>query len=179
MKDFFADIRNKMNEDKSGCTNCTNLEDALKSKNREIKELKNELEERERLLQESKWKYKEMKRKYKDKKKEVKENKEPLHEQQKFGSVAIAKEKLSLCRDNEFSKYVGDLLDICFGREVLSNSILKCPNKRTLKTSVLDADVVNDIICHTKEKFQSVTIAMVRAAIRQKLNTCHKAKKIK
>lgn len=179
-KDFFLTVRGLMKEKKDPCNNCDKLQGILKNKNEEIERLLADLKNRENLLEESKQKYKEMKRKYKEKKREIKERNEPEPvEGIKFGTLTIPKQKVSLCRDKDYSKYVGDLLEICFGRDILSQSVLKCPSKRTSKTSILDQEIVNDIICHTLEKFSSISVTMVRAAIRQKLNTCHKAKKIK
>ncbi|GBM10705.1 hypothetical protein AVEN_101-1 [Araneus ventricosus] len=84
-------------------------------------------------LQETKRKYKEMKRKYKEEKRQMKEeNKEVRGEMKKFGLKTIPAAKLALCR-SDYSKYVGDLLDICFGRETLSESVLKCNKNRTSK----------------------------------------------
>ncbi|GBM83180.1 hypothetical protein AVEN_43676-1 [Araneus ventricosus] len=103
------------------------------------------------------------------------ENKEVQGEMVKFGLKTIPAAKLALCR-TDYSKYVGDLLDICFGRETLSESVLKCSKSRTSKTNVLDEGTINDIMAHVMEKFQRINIGMVRAAIRQKLNTCHKSK---
>ncbi|GBO46793.1 hypothetical protein AVEN_110910-1 [Araneus ventricosus] len=103
------------------------------------------------------------------------ENKEVLGEMMKFGVKTIPAAKLALCR-SDYSKYVGDLLDICFGRETLSESVLKCNENRTSKTIVSDEGTINDIMAHVMEKFQPVSIGMVRAAIRQKLNTYHKSK---
>ncbi|GBN77818.1 hypothetical protein AVEN_123083-1 [Araneus ventricosus] len=44
------------------------------------------------------------------------ENKEVQGEMMKFCVKTIPETKLALCR-SDYSKYVGDLLDICFGRE--------------------------------------------------------------
>lgn len=182
-KDFFKAIRGNINSAKENaapsCNNCINLTERLKEKNEEINILKSELHKSEAAALEEKKKYKEMKSKYKEKKKAMKEQEmsQQIHlETKKFGSVVIPTAKLALCRRNDYSKYVGDLLDMCFGREVLSESVLKSTPKRTTKTNVLDHDVLNDIIIHVLEKFPPINIAMVRAAIRQKLNTCHKSK---
>ncbi|GBL75705.1 hypothetical protein AVEN_35081-1 [Araneus ventricosus] len=138
--------------------------------------LQNELAKIESSLQETKRKYKEMKLKYKEKKRQMKEeNKEMQGEMMKFGIETIPAAKLALCR-SDYSKYVGDLLDICFGRETLSESVLKCSKSRTSKTNVLDEGKINVIMAHVMEKFQPISIGMVQAAIRQKLNTCHKSK---
>ncbi|GBN15052.1 Retrovirus-related Pol polyprotein from transposon 17.6 [Araneus ventricosus] len=75
------------------------------------------------------------------------ENKEVQGEMVKFGLKTIPAAKLALCR-TDYSKYVGDLLDICFGRETLSESVLKCSKSRTSKTNVLDEGTINDIMAH-------------------------------
>ncbi|GBM83092.1 hypothetical protein AVEN_73090-1 [Araneus ventricosus] len=71
----------------------------------------------------------------------------------KFGLKAIPAAKLALCR-SDYSKYVGDLLDICFGRENLSASVLKCNTNSTSKTNVLDESTIYDIMAHVMEKFK-------------------------
>ncbi|GBO31692.1 hypothetical protein AVEN_249803-1 [Araneus ventricosus] len=131
--DFFKAIRKTMNKGSDNyCTNCESLNEKLKQKNVEIEILQNELAKIESSLQETKRKYKEMKLKYKEKKRQMKEeNKEVQGEMVKFGLKTIPAAKLALCR-TDYSKYVGDLLDICFGRETLSESVLKC-SKRHLK----------------------------------------------
>ncbi|GBM82389.1 hypothetical protein AVEN_84818-1 [Araneus ventricosus] len=103
------------------------------------------------------------------------ENKEVQGELMKFRVKTILAAKPALCR-TDYSKYVGDLLDICFGRETLSERVLKCSKNRTSKTNVLDEGTIKDIMTHVMEKFQPISIGMVRSAIRQKLNTCHKSK---
>ncbi|GBM05561.1 hypothetical protein AVEN_94826-1 [Araneus ventricosus] len=158
------------------CSNCESLNENLKQKNVEIERLQNELAKIESCLQETKRKYKEMKLKYKEKKRQMKEeNKEVQGEMMKFDVKTIPAAKLALCR-TDYTKYFGDLLDICFGRETLSQSVVKCSKNRTSKTNVLDEGTINDIMAHVMEKFQPISIGMVRAAIRQKLNRFHKSK---
>lgn len=181
-KEFFSQIRSKFVDKKAAiCTDCANFESILKNKNREIQQLQEKILDQENLLQKKNEKYKIMKQKYKEKKRQLREKQEEPQEENKikFGSIMIPKQKVSLCRANHYSKYVGDLLLVCFGHETLSESVLRCPNKRSAKTHVLDEEIINDVICHTIEKFEHVSVSMVRGAIRQKLNTCHKAKKIK
>ncbi|GBM15709.1 hypothetical protein AVEN_262881-1 [Araneus ventricosus] len=103
------------------------------------------------------------------------ENKEVQGEMMKFCVKTIPAAKLVLCI-SDYSIYVGDLLDICFGRKTLSESVLKCNKNRTSKTNIFDEFTINDIMAHVMEKFQPISIGMFRAAIRQKLNTCHKSK---
>ncbi|GBM74743.1 hypothetical protein AVEN_197988-1 [Araneus ventricosus] len=113
---------------------------------------------------------------YKEEKRQMKEErKEVLREMKKFGLKTIPATKLALCR-SDYSKYVGDLLDIFLGQEKLSESVLKCSKNRTSKTNVLDESTIDDIRALVMEKFKPVSIGKVRAAIRQKLNTCHKSK---
>ncbi|GBM54296.1 hypothetical protein AVEN_234119-1 [Araneus ventricosus] len=119
----------------------------------EIERLQNELAKIESSLQETKRKYKEIKLKYKEKKRQMKEeNKEVQGETMKFGAKTVPAAKLVLCR-TDYSKYVGDLLDICFGRETLSESVLKCSKSRTSKTNVLDEGTINDIMAHVVGKY--------------------------
>ncbi|GBN56917.1 hypothetical protein AVEN_199414-1, partial [Araneus ventricosus] len=174
--DFFKAIRKTMSKGSDNdCTSCESLNEKLKQKNVEIEILQNDLAKIESSLQETKRKYKEMKLRYKEKKRQMEEENKVQGEMMKFGLKIIPAAKLALCR-TDYSKYVGNLLDICFGRETLSESVLKCSKSRTSKTNVLDEGTINDIMAHVMEKFQPISIGMVRAAIRQKLNTCHKSK---
>lgn len=57
-----------------------------------------------------------MKRMYKEKKKE---RKEQPQDGQKFNSMIIPRENLSLCRDTNYSKYIGDMcLTFVFGEKL-------------------------------------------------------------
>ncbi|GBN26348.1 hypothetical protein AVEN_233384-1 [Araneus ventricosus] len=73
------------------------------------------------------------------------ETEEAQGEMKKFGFKTIPGATLMLCR-SDYSKYVGDLLDICFGRETLRQSVLKCNTDSTSKTNVLSESTINDII---------------------------------
>lgn len=77
-------------------------------------------------------------------------NEQKMQEQdvEKFGCKIIPKNKLTLCRASDYSKYTGDLLELCFGRKVLAESVLKAPTNRSAKTNVLDHEVINDILSH-------------------------------
>lgn len=180
--DFFKMIRGKMDkknqsEAKKQCEKCLDFDRILKEKCQETEKLRSDLDVREYALQNMEAKYRECKAKYKRVKCELKDLKRMEPEDTvKFGSKIIPKSKLSLCRMTDFSKYVGDLMDICFGRDTLSESVLKGPVNRSSKTQVLDGDVISDIIMHVMQTFNNVSIGKIRGAIRQKLNTCHKSK---
>lgn len=112
-----------------------------------------------------------------DKYKELKNKCETTNdiEYQKLGeSTMIPKQKLSLCRITNYSKYVGDVLDVLFSPETLGNSVARVI-KGTEK-NVLDPRIVSDVQQHVVSKFD-VSVQMVRAAIRQKLNVCDKLAK--
>lgn len=181
-KDFFKNIREKINkknqsEDKIQCEKCLDFGRILKEKCQETEKLRSDLDVRESALENMETKYREYKAKYKKVKHELKDLKRVEPEDSiKFGSKIIQKSKLSLCRMTDFSKYVGDLLDICFGRDTLSESVLKGPVNRSNKTQVLDGDIISDIIMHVMQTFNNLSVGKVRGAIRQKLNTCHKSK---
>lgn len=154
------------------------MECSLKEKGAEIERLHTELIDNKNALEKLKIKYRETKTKYKEKKSELRNLKEKEPDDViKFGSKVVPKNKLSLCRKHDMSKYVGDLLDICFGRDTLAESVLKGTVNRSQKTLVLDADVIKDIIVHIMSVYNNVPIAKVKGAIRQKLNTCYRSKK--
>lgn len=91
--------------------------------------------------------------------------------------MTIQTTKLSLCRNSNFSKYFGDLIDCCFGRETLVNSVLNCSNTRSNKTNMLDTDIAKDLVSHTVDKFKPVmSVSVVRAAIRQKTHVTSQIK---
>lgn len=94
----------------------------------------------------------------------------------KFGSKIIQKSNWSIFRFTDFSKYVGDLLDIRFGRDTLSESALKVPVNSSNKTQVLDGDIISDIILYHIHTINNVSVGKIRGTIRQELNTCHKLK---
>lgn len=81
--------------------------------------------------------------------------------------------RLSCCRNSDFSKFTGDLLDIIFGPEILGTSVLKgiagCQ-----KMSILNPGTISEVQIYVSKKF-NVLVPQVRCAIRQKLNVCHKA----
>ncbi|KAG8176748.1 hypothetical protein JTE90_003379 [Oedothorax gibbosus] len=79
-----------------------------------------------------------------------------------------------MCRTSNYSKYVGDILDVLFNPEVLGNSVIR--GIKGTQKSVLDPKIINDVQQHVAAKF-SISIQLVRCAIRQKLNACHKINK--
>lgn len=177
--EFFKNIRGKIDtaQCEAKCQKCRDFEQLFKEKSEENEDLKKQLNFNESALQSMENKYRQYKTKYKKVKNELKNVKKTEPEDTvKFGSILIEKSKLSLCRVNDFSKYVGDLLDICFGRDTLSQSVLRCSsNTRSNKTQILDSLVINDIIMHVMQIFSGISVGKVKGAIRQKLNTCHKA----
>ena len=175
---FFENIREKLKTvHERECDSCADLLNKLKEKKLEIEGLKNDLEQSKNSAENFKNKYRAMKQKYKNKKCELREKQDVSENSIELGSIKIPVSKLSLCREHDYSKYVGDLLDICFGREVLAESVLKESVNKSLKTNILDPKIINDIIEHVMKKYEKVSVLMVRAAVRQKLNTCHKSKK--
>lgn len=88
-------------------------------------------------------------------------------------NLLIAPGKLALCRDKDPSKFVGDLLEVYYGRDILANACLKGVKKTNTEVHILDSKIIEDVVSYTVTKF-GVPIGIVRQAIRQKLNTCHK-----
>lgn len=64
------------------------------------------------------------------------------------------------------------MMDVVFGRKVLGQSVLK--GLKGSSKQVLDPNIVSDIQGHVTAKF-NVNVALVRATIRNKLNTASKA----
>ena len=158
------------------CVSCKNLQLQL---NDSIKNL-NVANEEVRQLKVKVAHYKEKASRYKRKSKDVKlstaeetVSRPSLTEMYRLGeNTMVLKSKLSMCRTTDFSKYVGDLLDVLFTTETLGTSVIK-GIKGAKKSDVLDINIVNDVQQHVAEKFK-VSIQNVRAAIRQKLNVAHK-----
>ena len=87
-------------------------------------------------------------------------------------STLTDKEKFNMCRISNVSKYISDLLDIVFGRDVLAKSSIKGVKGSTKLP--LPENILNDDLVHISHKF-SIDVSVVRSAVRQKLNVCRKA----
>lgn len=117
----------------------------------------------ENKLSKLKMKYKNCKAKYRSSHSQVAENHTCI------GSLTIPTNKLNMCRTSSYARFVGDLLEVIFGREVLGTSLLKGIKGSSKKTNVLDAEIIKEIQVYVSTKF-NVDQALVRAAIRRKLN---------
>lgn len=84
----------------------------------------------------------------------------------------VSTQKLTCCRNNNYSKYTADLLDIIFGRETLSTCVQK-EIAGCLKPP-LDPTTISEIQMHVASKF-NVSLSQIRNVIRQKLNTEEKS----
>lgn len=152
---------------------CESLENELSILKKQIAELAVEVQHKTEKADRYKKKYKEMKEKYRQSK--MKKNEDTNADLIRIGdSLSIDKCKLALCRTSNYSKYTCDILDVVFGRTNLANSVVK-GIKGSTKT-VLNQNYVSDIQGHVSEKF-GVNVALVRATIRNKLNSASKAAK--
>ncbi|GBN45401.1 hypothetical protein AVEN_185235-1 [Araneus ventricosus] len=119
-------------------------------------------------------KYSALKAKYKSLKRKVKSEEGIESDFIKIGnSTLVEKHKLNMCRLSCVSKFVSDLLDVVFGREILANSSMK--GIKGASKPPLPENKLNDVMSYTCEKF-SVGVDTVRAAVRQKLNVAHKSR---
>lgn len=157
------------------CSSCGTLKNELSVMKKQMTELAAEVQCKTERTEHYKKKYRQIKQKYR----QLKENKAQLNENNpdlvRIGDhLNIDKCKLALCRVTDYSKYTCDLLDVVFGRQNLSNSVIKGFKGSTKK--VLDPNYVADIQGHVSCKF-NVNVALVRATIRNKLNSASKAVK--
>ncbi|GBN25071.1 hypothetical protein AVEN_77984-1 [Araneus ventricosus] len=81
--------------------------------------------------------------------------------------------KLNMCRLLCVSKFVSDLLDVVFARDVLANSSMK--GIKGSSKPPLAENMLNDVMSYICEKF-TVDVGTVRATVRQKLNVCYKSR---
>ncbi|KAG8172038.1 hypothetical protein JTE90_020738 [Oedothorax gibbosus] len=63
-----------------------------------------------------------------------------------------------MCRITNYSKYVGDILDVLFNPEVLGNSVIR--GIKGTQKSVLDPKIINDVQQHVAAKF-SISIQLL------------------
>ncbi|KAG8181010.1 hypothetical protein JTE90_024758 [Oedothorax gibbosus] len=142
---------------------------------KQVTELAGQLNAKEEAADHYRLKYKKIKEKYRQLKQERKVENNPESDLVKIGeSILISRHKLALCRLNDYSKYTCDLLDVVFGRENLGNSVVKGIKGST--KNVLDQQKVSDLQGHVSAKF-NVNVALVRASIRNKLNSAARALK--
>lgn len=92
------------------------------------------------------------------------------------GSLRIPTNKLNMCCTSGYARFVGDLLEVVFGCDVLRNSVKKGIKGGSTKTNVLDPEKAEEIQAYVSAKF-NVDQALVRAAIRRKLNLAGKINK--
>lgn len=95
-----------------------------------------------------------------------------------IGSLRIPTNKLNMCRTSTYTRFIGDLLEVVFGRDVLANSVIKGIKGGSSKTNILDPEKVREIQAYVAAKF-NVDPVLVRAAIRRKLNIADRIKKEK
>lgn len=109
------------------CSDCANLkgkiENLLEEKAKEETYKKYQSERivyLENKVSKLKMKYMNCKEKYKNSSlSQIAEN------QTLIGSISVPTNKLNMCRTSSYSRFVGDLLEVIFGREVLGNNLLK------------------------------------------------------
>ncbi|GBN47948.1 hypothetical protein AVEN_10322-1 [Araneus ventricosus] len=157
------------------CSTCSSLNLELTVLKKQATELAGELQSKTEAVEYYKMKYRDLKKKYKLSKK----NKEKVETENpdlvKIGQhLHIDKRRLALCRVTDFSKYTCDLMDVVFGRENLATSVLRGIKGTSKK--VLGPNYVSDIQGHVACKF-NVNVSLVRATMRNKLNSASKAVK--
>ncbi|GBN67027.1 hypothetical protein AVEN_3551-1 [Araneus ventricosus] len=108
-------------------------------------------------------KYSAVKGKYKALKRQVKSEEGIEYDLIKNGnSTLVEKHKLNMCRLSYVSKFVSDLLDVVFGRDMLANSSMK--GIKGASKPPLPGNKLNDVMSYTCEKF-SVDGGTVRATV--------------
>lgn len=181
-KKIIENVREKIQEN-SSCSKCSMLQSKTDILLKENVSRDKEIEELHKSNNVMKAKYAKLKEKYRNLKRSTNERLQetaaasalPVEHTQLGPTLLVDSYKLSCCRNSDFSKFTGDLLDVVFGPDVLGTSVLKgiagCQ-----KISILNPETIQEIQMFVSKKF-SVSISQVRNSIRQKLNVCHKAYK--
>ncbi|GBM98126.1 hypothetical protein AVEN_229769-1 [Araneus ventricosus] len=163
-------------EKKQSCDKCKLMDDCrriLKKKCESLGEENYIIKEESMAIRS---KYSALKVKYKFLKRQVKSEEGIESDLTKIGnSTLVEKHKLNMCRLSCVRKFVSDLLDVVFGRDILTNSSMK--GIKGASKPPLPENKLNDVMSYTCEKF-CVDVGTVRAAVRQKLNICHKSRTI-
>ncbi|GBN57496.1 hypothetical protein AVEN_130027-1 [Araneus ventricosus] len=108
-------------------------------------------------------KYGALKAKYKALKRRVKSEEGIESDLIKIGnSTLVEKHKLNMCRLSCVSKFVSDLLDVVFGRDILANSSMK--GIKSASKPPLPENKLNNVMSNTCEKF-NVDVGTVGAAV--------------
>lgn len=172
-KSKFLEIENKTMQIKERpCSECSKLKSKLDSlfEEKAKEETFNKYQSERILYLENKVSKLKIKYKnYKEKCKTIASNQTAENYTVIGSNTSVPTNKLNMCRTSSYSRFVGDLLEIVFGREVLGNSLLKGIKRPSKKTNILDPQIVSDIQVYVSTKF-SIDQALVRSAIRRKLN---------
>lgn len=156
--------------DESACFQCSSLSKEVLQFKKRITELEEEAQAKIQKAELYKHKYKEMKKKFKSyKHSQMVQDRDFV----RIGEhLSLEKSRHANCRVSHYSKYVCDMMDVVFGREALAQSVLR--GIKGSSKSVLDPNIISDIQGHVASKF-NVNVALVRATMRNKLNTASKA----
>ncbi|XP_071042866.1 uncharacterized protein [Parasteatoda tepidariorum] len=167
-REIISHIKNAPRSDVD-CSMCESHKTENSVLKTQVRDLAAVLKSHEEALERLQMKYKKLKTKYKQKKEQKTESDEAESLIKIGGSLRINKHKLAMCRTNDYSKYTCNILDVVFGRECLSKSVIKGCSKDALNPGYLA-----DIIGHVSFKF-GVSLSVVLATLRNKLNSSSKA----